>query len=128
MACPNTKEYLSFMNEKLTSVRRRQTTPLFEFAGIFLILASCASNDSAARTQTLTETAVTVPSGAFAIPAILADGTKVGNMVLGKTTLDDAMRMFPQQARYEGNPHAPNGYPTVRVGNNPPRPTLVYQP
>ncbi len=65
----------------------------------------------------------------FAYPAVLIDGRSVGNLILGHTTLDQAVRMFPPSPTgYEGSPRPPRGFPVAKIGQVSPKPTLVYNP
>lgn len=65
----------------------------------------------------------------FAYPAVLTDGRAVGNLILGQTTLEQAVRMFPAGPRgYEGNPRPPRGFPEAKIGQVSPKPNLVYNP
>jgi hypothetical protein len=72
---------------------------------------------------------VAAPAQAFAYPAVLLDGRRVGDLILGETTLEQAVRMFPPiPPGGPGAPRPPRGYPPVKIGQVIPRPTLVYSP
>jgi hypothetical protein len=62
----------------------------------------------------------------LAFPAI-ADYRRVGEIVLGETTLQDAVGLFPP-TRGEGSPRRPHGYPVARIGKVQPEPVRVFNP
>lgn len=65
----------------------------------------------------------------FAYPAVLIDGRVVGNLPLGQTTLEQAVKMFPPiPLGAPGGPRPPSGYPEAQIGQVSPKPTLVYNP
>ena len=65
----------------------------------------------------------------FKYSAVLRSGRKVGELMPGISTLDDARKMFPPAAAdYPGNPRPPVEYPEVKIGKFEPRPTTVYNP
>lgn len=65
----------------------------------------------------------------FRYSAVLRSGRKVGDLMPGISTLDDARKMFPAAAAdYPGNPRPPVDYPEVKVGKFEPHPTTVYNP
>jgi hypothetical protein len=65
----------------------------------------------------------------FAYPAVLLDGRSAGNLILGQTTVEQAVRMFPAApSGYEGNPRSPRGFPEAKVGQVSPKPTVVFNP
>lgn len=65
----------------------------------------------------------------FAYPAVLVDGRSMGDLILGQTTLEEAIRMFPSAPPgYEGNPRSPRGFPQAKIGQVSPKPRLVYNP
>jgi|GEM_PF-4863054 len=63
----------------------------------------------------------------FIFQAVLTDGSKAGNLILGQTTAKQAVKMFPETPfSYEGNPRSAQGYPTVKVVKIKPKPTVVF--
>lgn len=65
----------------------------------------------------------------FAYPAVLTNGRSVGNLILGQTTLEQAVKMFPPiPPGAQGNPRPPRAYPEAKIGQVSPKPTLVYNP
>jgi hypothetical protein len=66
----------------------------------------------------------------FIFHAVLTDGQKAGDLTLGQTTLEQAVKMFPEPPvpSYGGEPRAPQGYPPVRVGKIRPNPAVVFNP
>jgi hypothetical protein len=96
------------------------------------VLASLLLLSSAAPQSTSKKVVTISQSGAeqtFRVPAYLVDSTRVGDLILGETTLEEALKMFPQSSGdYEGNPRAPHGFPPVKVGRKAPLPVQVYNP
>lgn len=65
----------------------------------------------------------------FVYPAALIDGRSAGNLILGQTVVEQAVKMFPSAPPgYEGNPRPPRGFPEAKIGQVSPKPTLVYNP
>ncbi|HZO80305.1 MAG TPA: hypothetical protein VFB33_01300 [Candidatus Binataceae bacterium] len=65
----------------------------------------------------------------FRFPAVLRTGKRVGDLIPGVTSLNDALRMFPAAPRdFPGNPRAPVSFPVAKLGDVQPEPTLVYNP
>jgi hypothetical protein len=62
----------------------------------------------------------------LAFPAF-ADYRWVGDLVLGETTLEDAVRLFPPTLG-EGSPRRPQGFPVARAGKFQPKPVRVFNP
>jgi len=56
-----------------------------------------------------------------------ADRLLVGEVVLGETTLRDAIRLFPPTYG-EGAPRRPRGFPMARAGKVQPKPARVFNP
>ncbi len=74
-------------------------------------------------------TGLSAPEAPFSYPAVLVDGRKVGDLVLGETSLDQTIQMFPQiPVGNEGAPRPPRGYPEAKIGQVIPQPTLVFNP
>ncbi len=90
-------------------------------------IASSAPLPPSARTLN-----VAAPGAAaepFRLPAVLRSGRKVGDLVPGVTTLDDAVKMFPSAPPdYPGNPRPPVSSPMPKLGEVQPQPKLVYNP
>ncbi len=65
----------------------------------------------------------------FRFPAVLRSGRRVGELVPGVTSLDDAIKMFPAAPPgYPGNPRPPISFPVAKLGEVPPAPKLVFNP
>jgi hypothetical protein len=77
-------------------------------------------------------TAAALPAPAaepFHYPAVLRSGKKIGDLVPGLTSLDDAVKMFPVAPQdYRGNPRRPTGFPEAKIGKVVPEPATVYNP
>ncbi len=74
---------------------------------------------------------VQIWDGELVIPAFLMDDQRVGDLLLGKTTLAQAESMFPKAPsprRYEGKPRKPDGYPKSKFGEVSPKPKLIFNP
>lgn len=72
---------------------------------------------------------VQIRDGELVIPAFVSGYERVGDLVLGKTTLAQAQRMFPvSPPGYEGRPRKPDGYPKSKFGEVSPKPKLVFNP
>jgi len=69
--------------------------------------------------------------GELVIPAFISGNVQIGELVLGKTTLKEAEKMFPKappEALGEVRPRKPAGYPEAKVGEVSPEPQLVFNP
>ena len=65
----------------------------------------------------------------LAFPVTTPEGAKAGELVLGQTTIRQAIKMYPRPPRdYKGVPQAPRNYPPVTVGDYLPKPKIVYAP
>lgn len=90
----------------------------------FLILA-CFVGASARRVAYAGEEKGPRDRKPFVFNSVLTNGKKAGSLVLGRTTFDEAVRMYPAPpSEYDGNlrPVAgptPEGYPAVKYVYNP---------
>ena len=62
---------------------------------VLILLSSCASPQTKDKVSSQEDQLQSVPAQPFIIPAILMDGKKVGDLVLGQTTLDQALKIMP---------------------------------
>src|SRR5512135_1801364 len=72
---------------------------------------------------------VAVAADPLTFPVNTPEGVNVGDLVLGQTTIRQAIKLFPRPPRdYKGNPQPPRNYPPVAVGEYIPKPKIVYAP
>jgi len=99
---------------------------VFSFFGFLIGLFYLQSTMVNAYAETEQQSTIIRP---FIFQAVLTDGTTAGDLILGQTTVEQAVKMFPKTPpSYEGNPRLPHGYPPVKVGKIKPKPTLVFNP
>lgn len=79
-------------------------------------------------TDAYSETEQSIIAQPFIFHAVLVDGQKAGDLILGQTTLEQAVKIFPNPPfpSYEGDPRPPRGYPQVKAGKI--KPKFVYNP
>ena len=60
-----------------------------------ILLSSCASTQTKGKVSLQDNQLQSAPTQPFIIPAVLMDGKKVGDLVLGQTTLKQALQIMP---------------------------------
>jgi len=71
---------------------------------MLILLSSCASTQTKDKISSQEDQLKSAPGQPFIIPAILMDGKKVGDLVLGQTTLKQALQIMPA---WPGHPPKP---------------------
>ena len=71
---------------------------------MLILISSCASTQTKDKVSSQEDQLKSVPTQPFIIPAILMDGKKVGDLVLGQTTLKQALQIMPAWPGYPPKP------------------------
>lgn len=65
----------------------------------------------------------------YVFSAYLTSGVKSGDLVLGRTTYDEALKIFPQPTKpYDGRFRPAEEYPVLKLGGSIPVPRYVFNP
>ncbi len=71
---------------------------------VLILVSSCASTQTKDKVSSQEDQLKSAPFQPFIIPAVLMDGKKAGDLVLGQTTLKQALQIMPPWPGYPPKP------------------------
>jgi len=99
--------FVALVNKSKTQVRGQggfMRVTILTYLIVLILLSSCASPQIKGKISSQEDQLQSVPAQTFIIPAILMDGKNVGDLVLGQTTLEQALQIMPPWPGYPPKP------------------------